>query len=231
MMRLPDIIKDEAADPSTHRIVLAFDRRNNGINVFITKLADGTNSNFWYDLSTTGFFKEVYPEECGVYSAMYFPAANTDHRNLVLGGKDGHIRFFDREFDSDDIGVTDKAIDSYVTLSPIPMSKDLDSTGKLSAFNLMSAGGRAGGSQADSSDIYFKIYTGLTPEGVMEQIIANGIPRVGGTFIAPGRRPNNRRMHKIDGAYLGIKLGNNTLGQSWSFEKFYGTVKPSGRIK
>lgn len=230
-IRLPDIVADEAADPSTHRITLSYDRRNNGINVFITKLSDGTNSNYWYDLATTGFFKEAYPEECGVYSAMYNPATDLDNRGLVLGCTDGYLRVFDRDAKSDDIGDTDEAIDSYVTLSPIPMSEDLDKTGKLTAFNIMSTGGRTGGSQADSDDIYFKVFTALTPEGVMEKIIADGVPRVGGTFIAPGRRANNRRMQKIDGAYLGIKIGNNTITESWSFEKIYGTVRPSGRIK
>lgn len=230
-VRLPDLIKDEAADRSTHRIVLAYDRRNNGINVFITLLADGTNSNYWYDLTTKGFFKEQYPEECGVYSAMYYPAADIDNRGLILGGKDGYLRVFDRDAKSDDIGDTDVAIDSYVTLAPIPLSDDPDRTGKFTGWNLTMAGGKSGGSQADSDDVYFKAYTSLTAENILEQIVADGIPRVGGTFTAPGRRANNRRMQKIDGAYLGIKLGNNTLGQSWSFEKFYGRVKPSGRIK
>ena len=230
-IKLPDIVKDEDADPSTHRITLGFDKRNNGINVFITKLSDGTNSNYWYDLATEGFFPEEYPEECGVYSTAFYPATDTDNRGLVLGCKDGYMRVFDRDAKSDDIGGTDEAIDSYVTLAPIPLSQDSDNKGKFTAFNIMSAGGRSGGSQADSDDIYFKAYTGVTPEEIIEKIIADGIPRVGGTFTAPGRRANNRRMQKITGAYLGIKLGNKTAAQSWSFEKFYGTVKPSGRIK
>ena len=230
-MRLPDLIADEAADRSTHRIVLGYDRRNNGISVFITKLSDGTNSNWWYDLTTKGFFPESYPEECGVYSAKYYGAADSDNRGLILGGKDGYLRTFNRDAASDDIGATDEAIDSYVTLAPIPLAKDLDYTGKLTAYNIMTAGGKASGSQTDSDDVYFKIFTSLTPDGILEKITADGVPRAGGTFTAPGRRANNRRMHKIDGAYLGIKLGNNTAGESWSFEKFYGTISPSGRIK
>jgi hypothetical protein len=226
-MRLPDLVKDEAADPRSHRISLGFDRRNNGINVFITHLSSGTNSNWFYDLSTEGFFPESYPNQCTVYSSFYYPANNPEDKDLLVGSLDGYIRRFDRNTKSDDIGASDKAIDSYVTLEPYPMSKDLDRTGKLTAYNLMSSGGP----QADFDDIYFKVYTDLTPEGVIKKMMANGIPRAGGTFVAPGRRSNNRRMHKIDGAYLGIKLGSNTIAQSWSFEKFYGTIKPSGRIK
>lgn len=230
-LRLPNIIKDEDADPSTHRISMEYDRRNNGINIFITKLSDGTNSCWWYDLATEGFFPETYPEECGMYSAFYYPAADADNKGVLVGGKDGYIRTFDRDAKSDDIDDADEAIDSYVTLAPIPMTNDLDTKGKLSAFNIMTSGGRSGGSQADSNDVYFKVYTGSTPERIMEQLAANSAPRVGGTFIAPGRRANNRRMQKIDGSYLGIKLGNNTIAESWSFEKFYGRISPSGRIK
>lgn len=230
-LRLPDIVSDEAADPSTHRITMSYDRRNTGINVFITKLSDGTNSCWWYDLATEGFFPEEYPEECGMYSAFYYPAADTDNRGVLVGGKDGYIRTSDRDAKSDDIGDTDEAIDSYVTLAPIPLTNDLDTTGKFTAFNIMTSGGKSGGSQTDSDDVYFRAYTGLTPESIIEQLSANSAPRVGGTFVAPGRRANNRRMQKIDGAYLGIKLGNNTIAESWSFEKFYGRVSPSGRIK
>ena len=49
---LPDLIKDRAADPSTHRITMAYDRRDYGIHICITKLSDGTNYNYWYDLKT-----------------------------------------------------------------------------------------------------------------------------------------------------------------------------------
>ncbi len=230
-LRLPDLVEDESADNSTHRITMSYDRLNNGVNIFIVKTSDGTNSNWWYDLRTQGFFPETYPEEAAAYSSFYYAAADTDNRGVLVGGQDGYIRTFDRSAKSDDAGASDEAIDSYVALEPYPMGKDLDHTGKLTAFNLMSSGGRSGGSQSDSSDTYFKVYAELTPEGVMEKIIADGIPNVGGTFTAPGRRTNNRRMQKIDGSYLGIKLGNNTIAESWSFEKFYGTIMPSGRIK
>lgn len=230
-LRLPDLVKDEAAEPSTHRISMTYDRSNNGINIFVTKLSDGTNSCWWYDLATEGFFPESYPEECGAYSAFYYPAANTGNRGILVGCRDGFLREFDRDAKSDDIGDADEAIDSYVTLAPIPLTNDLDTKGKLSAFNIMTSGGKTGGSQSDSDNVYFKIYTALTPENVMEQLSAGSAPRVGGTFIAPGRRANNRRMQKIDGAFLGIKLGNNTVAESWSFEKFYGRISPSGRIK
>jgi hypothetical protein len=222
-VRLPDLVADEAADPSTHRISLQFDRRANGIGVYITKLSNGENSNWFYDLLTDGFFPESYPTECGVYSSFYYPANNSKYKGLILGGKDGHLRVFDRDAMSDDVGDTDEAIDSYVTLSPVPLSKDLDKNGEFSGWNIMAGG--------DSSDIYFKAYIGRTPDEVIDKIVAAGYPAVGGNFAAPGRRANNKRTQKITGAYLGIKLGNNTASESWSFEKFYGTVKPSGRIK
>ncbi|GAG84411.1 unnamed protein product, partial [marine sediment metagenome] len=64
-IKLPNLVKDlvggEKIDNSTHRITLAYDRDRAGILVCITKVDDGTNSNYFYDLRTEGFFPEDYP--------------------------------------------------------------------------------------------------------------------------------------------------------------------------
>ena len=124
---LPAIVRDETADTSTHRITLAYDRTRSGILVCITKLSDGSNSNYFYDLKTEtadeagGFFPETYPDECGPYSLFYYPANDPANRDLLVGCKDGYIRKFDPTANDDDIGGSDQAIDSYVTFGPMKL--------------------------------------------------------------------------------------------------------------
>ena len=91
-MVLPNIINDEAADPSTHRITMGYDKKRHGIVVAITVLASGVNSNYFYSFKTQGFYSESYPEECGAYSLLYYNANDPAYADLLVGSKDGYIR-------------------------------------------------------------------------------------------------------------------------------------------
>ena len=230
-VRLPDLINDEAADPSTHRITMAYDRKRSGIIICITKLTDGTNSNYWYSLRTGGFFPESYPDECGVYSAFYYAADATSYKDLVVGCYDGYIRKFDNSAKDDDTGASDQAIDAYVTFGPILLGDGAYRKGKFTAPNLITAGGAPGGSQSDSNDVAFKIFASDDAEKIIEDMAANTGAKISGTFKSPGRRPGNTCKQKVKAAYVGIKLANNTSAETWALDKFIGTIIPSGRIR
>ena len=230
-IRLPNLIADEDADSSTHRITMGYDRKRVGILICITKMSDGTNSNYFFDLRSGGFFPESYPVECGVYTSFYYAATNEDYRELLFGCRDGYIRKFDNSAKSDDRGDTDAAINSYVNFGPVPLSNDPSKEGKFTSPDLITAGGGASGSQSDSDDVAFKMFTARSAEKLLELLFANGNPKLGGTFKAPGKRISNKRSQKIRGTYLGIRLENTTLDKSWGFEKFIGKVLPSGRQK
>ncbi|KKK52668.1 hypothetical protein LCGC14_3102590, partial [marine sediment metagenome] len=83
-MVLPNIIDNEAADPSTHRITMGYDKKRHGIVVAITLLADGSNSNYFYSFKTKGFYQESYPNQCGPYSIFYYDANNTTYADLLV---------------------------------------------------------------------------------------------------------------------------------------------------
>ena len=231
-VRLPGIVATEGVDPSTHRIVLAYDKDQIGILVFITKLSDGTNSNYFYDLRTNGFFPDAYPTACSVFSAYHYDAVDDTYRKLMLGSYDGFIRYFNPSKKSDVGTSADVAINSYVKFGPVPLSQSPDRQGVISGLNLVSAGGGVtGGSQSDSNDVSFSVFTAKSAEEAIEKLYANTGPNFAGTFYAPGVRMGGIRNQKAKGAYLGIRLYNDTLAQSWGFEKMYGSVKQSGRIK
>jgi len=237
--RLPNLVKDMDADTSTHRITLAYDRFREGIVITITKLSDGTNNNWFYSPLVAsegngagGFFPETYPDSCGVYAMYDYQANNEDYKGLLLGCADGYIRVFDSNAKSDDIGASDQAINSYVTLGPIAMFQDAgDQQGKFSMCNIVTAGGGAGGTQPDSDDVSYKVFADTNAEKLLELMVADGTPKFGGTFTAPGRRSSNKSLHRVLGSFIGFKLSNTTLDESWSFEKLIGTVVKSGKVK
>ncbi len=230
-IRLPNLVNDEDADPSTHRITLGYDRLKSGIVICITKLADGSNSNYFYDLRVSSLFPETYPDECACYAQLFYSANNNAYKDLLIAGKDGYIRKFDPTAKSDDVGASDQAIDSYVTQGPIPMADDPKFEGKLVGLDAVTAGGAAGGSQSDSDDIIFDVWAGKSAAEIIEKLSADTNPNVAGTIIAPGRRRGSNIKRKVKGVYLGIKLQNNTAGETWGYEQLLIDLKKSGRFK
>jgi len=226
---LPAIVTDEATDPSTHRITMGYDRKRRGVLVCITKLSDGTNSNYWYDLRTGGFFPESYPTACGVYSIFHYAANNTSYEDLLLGCKDGYIRKFDDTAKDDDSGASDTKISSYCTLPIQPLAPDGDHEGKLTSLTVTTAGGAAGGDFSDTDGVSYELHKGDDAETVLEDIVDGATALESGALSGTGRKERIRK--RVRGAYLGIKLYNNTDSETWAIEKVEGNIEPGGKLK
>ena len=224
---LPDIIKDEAADPSTHRIIMEYNRIDYGIHICITKLSDGSNSNYWYDLKTEGFFPEIWPDECGAYSLFYYAANDTSLRDILVGCKDGYLRKFDKTAEDDNIGGSDQLIDSYAVLGPIQLSDGIND-GTLGNINIISAGGISGGGD-DSNDIDFSVFSARTSEHITKDITV-ATAKYSGVFSSPGYQKGNKDRRKARGRFGAIKIGNDTATETWGFEKLTLDVKQIGRV-
>ena len=224
---LPDIVKDEAADPSTHRITMEYNRIDYGIHICITKLSDGSNSNYWYDLKTEGFFPETYPDECGAYSLFYYAANDTTLRDILVGCKDGYLRKFDKTAEDDNIGGSDQLIDSYAVLGPIQLSDGIND-GTLGNINIISAGGISGGGD-DSNDIDFSVFSARTSEHITKDITA-ATAKYSGTFNSPSYQKGNKDRRKARGRFGAVKIGNDTATETWGFEKLTLDVKQIGRV-
>lgn len=227
-LNLPQIIKDEGVDPSTHRICMGYDRKHLGLVIIITKISDGTNSNYWYDLRTQGFFPESCPKECAGYSVFNYQANNEDYSGLLIGCKDGYIRKFDDTAKDDDIGVSDEAIDSYCTIIQ-PLGDNEEKEGKLTSLTITTAGGASGGDFSDTDGVSYEYHKADNAETVLENIIDGDTAFSSGTLSGTGRQ--NRIRKKLRGAYLGLKLYNNTANETWAVEKITGEIKPAGKIK
>lgn len=228
-MSLPSLVEDKNVSVSTHRITMIYDRIRVGILVCITRVEDGSNSNYWYSLKTGGFFPEVYPDECGAFSLSNYDSTDTTYRKLLIGCNDGYIRTFDEATKSDNVGATDEAIDSYVTFGPINLGKDKGEA-NIGSIDIVVAGGFTGGSKSDSNDIDYSVFTSLNAENLKEQLDAGSDPRISGVASISGPRGGtNRRTAR--GVYACIKLGNNTVAETWGMESLSFVINKHGKVK
>jgi hypothetical protein len=226
-MVLPDLINDEAADPTTHRITMGYDKKRHGIVVCVTVLATGVNSNYFYSFKTKGFYPESYPNECGPYSIFYYDANDTTYADLLVGCKDGYIRKFDNSAKDDDVGGSDDAISSYVTYPITPLSNVEDQDGKLTELVFDLSGGAAGGDAGDTDGVSYEL--GSDAETVLEDIIDGATAFTSGTLSGTGRQ--NKIRPRMRGAYAGLKLYNSTASETWAINRvLYGTQK-AGRVR
>ena len=227
-IHLPDLLSDEDVDATSHRITMGYDIKRHGIVICITKLSDGTNSNYWYDLRLKGFFPETYPNECGAYSQYYYSANDNDLADLLVGCKDGYIRKFDNDKD-DNIGNTTQLIDSYAVWPVQHLSEDNDKEGKLTSLTVELAGGGAGVPFSDTDGVTYEIHVADDAETLIENIISGDVPHSTGTLTGSGRKARIRA--RVRGAWLGLKFLNSTKSQTWAINRVYGVITPAGRIK
>lgn len=226
----PDFVKDLAYDPSLHRLTMEFDRLRNGILIAKTTTATGGNSCWWYSLRTGGLFPESYPTQCGPFSLFWYEAMDPDYRGLLFGCNDGYTRYHDDSSIDDNIGATDEAVTSYVTLGPIKLGGE-NREGKITSMVGVTTGGSSGGSENDSSDVAYKIFVDRTADGILEKLSADSAPTVTGTISAPGRPRGSKKKQPIKGVWAGIRLENSTLAETWGFDTLILGVKDAGRIK
>jgi hypothetical protein len=226
-IRLPGLIDDEAAGPDTHRITMSYDKRRAGILTSITKLSDGSNSCYWYDFRTNGFFPESYPNACGAYSSILYNAIDANFKQVMYGCADGYIRYHDDAAKDDGVTSGAQAIESYVTFGPFLMSSSAINEGKITGFDLILGGG---GSSPESDGAQYELYTGTSAQEVVKRMAAGSpIAAAGGTSISGRQRKTFKR--KVRGVYCGIKVKNITLAQTWAMEQALITIAKAGRLR
>lgn len=208
---------------------MGYDIKRHGIVICITKLSDGSNSNYWYDLKLKAFFPEVYPDECGPYSLCYYAANDNDLADLLVGCKDGYIRKFDDSKKDDDVGPTDDAISSYAVWPIQHLAEDNDKEGRLTSLTIELTGGASGGTFSDTDGVSYDIHVADDAETLIEDIKDGATPFTTGTLSGTGRKA--RLRVKVRGAWLGLRLYNSTASETWAVNKIYADIKEVGRIK
>lgn len=228
----PDFVKDLAYNVSTYRIVIGYDRKRNGIKIQRTTLATGANTGWWYDLKTKALYPESYGStEHGIFSMFHYEAVDPDYNVLLLGCNNGYL-YYENDSATDDTLADDsaQAIDSYITFGPIKLGEE-NQEGKVNSLVGVLAGGGSGGSETDSDDIAFKIWTELSADRISERFSANSGQNVSGTIKAPGRWRGNQFRRSIRGMFAGLRIGNSTAGETWGLERLLLGIKRAGRMK
>ena len=221
---LPAIFADEMLDPTLYRVVMGFDRERFGILICITKLSDGSNSNYWLDLRTGGFFPESYPSAQGAYSLHYYNADDDDYQHLLIGCKDGYIRYF-KDTQKDDDGTT---ISSEVVFSPQALASDVMFEGRILGATIIAAGGASGGQYGDTDGFTLKFHTGKDAETAAEKALNSATAFLSVAISGGGRKTKIRQ--KIAGAYV-VPVIQSIASQTWGFERLAAEVQPIGRVR
>lgn len=230
--KLPTLVEDLGLDPDTDTVTMGYDQRHHGLNISITVAATGSNNNFFYSLLTEGFFPETYPTEDGVHSMWYYNADEPNSRKLMLGCNDGSIRKFDDDNKSDDNGTdaaaSTTAISSEVLLGPQRLSRDDNRKVLLKRVRVTTGGGGADGTQPDTDSLSYEAYGDDTGAGVLEKYDA-GTFISSGTISVPGSSAS--LPLRLKAAFMGFKLFNDTLDETWAFENLFGEAEKRGRVR
>jgi len=219
-MVLPEMFN--SVQPDTHRVTLDLDRNNDGVNIFITTLATGGNSNYFYSLKTKGFFPMTLPADCAVYSTCRYDSLDRDYEGLLMGCTDGYIRVFDPDTTNDEITSTTQAIDANFTL-PVVQSEDGNNEVKLISETVTLSGGASSGAYSDSDGVTMEIYTADDAETVIEDIEDSASPLHSETITGSGRA--NRIRDRAKGGAVALRFQNSTASETFSIERVSADIR------
>lgn len=222
---IPTLVPDWAADPSTHRIVLAYDSDRACIVITRTTLFTGANTSYVYNLLTQSYYPEELPNDCGVYCAHSYDSNDPTYKTLLLGCTDGYLRRYDdaRAYDETDTAIA--TITAYAGWV-VKLTGDDDEDAVLNHITVETAGGVSTVSivSSDSVDLYF--YTGDDADSIVENMAYNTLAFYSVNFSGTGVHPKERV--RVRTKYLGIKAYGNVTGQTWAINRISGDVEQTG---
>jgi len=223
-------------DGDWHHVVVAVDRTNGLCQVWVDGVA-GTAADISSVTGSINNTKSLFIGSQLVGDTVDFLDGSLDNLliiNRALTQAEVAVLYNGGDGTEDDAlalpeaGTDQTAIDSHVTMGPIQMGAD-GYDGKLTRLTVVTAGGAAGGSQADTDAITVEMYQAETAEEIIEKVVAATSPFASLTLTGPGRgKPSRTRMR---GAFAGIRLKNSTLSQTWALERVLAEVERAGRVR
>jgi len=184
--------------------VMIWDDRDKGLHLFLTKLADQTEStHYFWDARNGSWWKDRFANhDHNPRVAYVLDADDPDDRVLVMGGRDGRIRYFDSSAESDD----STPIKSHIWLGPIgPGDDSLVMLHELEAIVAKT-----------SDDITWEIYVGNT----VEEAIASGVHHTG--LWRAGR--NDSERIRASGRAFFLVISNFEDADRWAIERILATI-------
>lgn len=205
--RLPDeLLCLNAARESVH---LEYDTLHRGVHIFATKRDGSESPHWWFDWEAKSFWRVSIQSDHEPF-AVHERIAWDDCPIVLVGGRDGFIRYFDRQFQVDD---GNNEIDSYCDLGPFHLDPDNLNEGILTELTAVLGVG--------SGDVDYALRTGFSAQEAY-----NATALVTGTWSIDGLNyTTNPRLRGVTGF---LRLSNNTT-KRWFLERITALVKPAGR--
>ncbi len=214
---LPKLISNLGLNRRTDRVTMEYDKDRYGIEISVSQYDGVWSAIFWLDLRTGGVFPEEYQEAHTPTILAYFDSRVKSQRTLLAGCNDGYIRKWDETEKSDDGAA---AIKSEVLLGPI-VGQNIRAKVSLDELSI-----RTG---IDTDSITASVYSGLTAQHLIKNVIDDESPKVSKTFAVDKLLPSIRQH--VEAVAVGIKLSNDSVASSWSMEKIDTDIQESGRSK
>lgn len=198
--QVPDRLKKTLSEQTY--VAVCFDSNSNGAYIFTTPDGSATTTHYWYDWERRSYWPVELPKAYDPTKIHYRKDHQTTDMVVLLGGRDGYIRFFDPYCYTDD----GTSIDSYIKLGPFRPSMDQYFNGKFET--MQSTLGETGGS------VGWAVYVGDTNEDCIRQTTAID----SGTWSADTKQYSTRVRVRC-GSFL-IKLSNGSDRQ-WTMEDLH----------
>lgn len=185
---------------------LEYDVKDRGVHIFLTPDSTGTPTHWWLDWQYKGFWPVTLNSDHEPTATCTYQSSAIESAGVVLGGRDGFLRRYDKFAETDD-GTN---FSSYIDIGPIPMGPD-GITGTLVSIDGIMA--------ENSGDVTWSVHPGLTFEATVGASSSDS-----GTWAAginATARPACRGQ-----AYI-LKIAG-TAGSAWAMENVATTVRGSG---
>lgn len=205
--RLPDELL--CLNSSRESIHLEYDTVHRGVHIFVTKRDESASPHWWFDWESKSFWRMSLQTDHEPF-AVHERIAWDDCPVVLVGGRDGYIRYFDRQFQVDD---GNNEIESYCDIGPIHLDPENFDHGLLTEMIGVLGDG--------SGDVDWSIRTGHSAQEAY-----NATAIASGTWTFGGMNPTV--YPRIRGVSAFLRLSNNTTTR-WFMERISAIVKSAGR--
>lgn len=205
-------------DTNTQEVFLSWEPEHTAVGIFIVSRVDATSVHYLYDLRTQGFSPITVPSAQGPTAVYLQGRRSSQVRRLLLGGRDGYVRTFDRDAKGDD----GTAINSYVDFAPQVLGFSDARVGIIHRLDAILA--------EDSGTVDWELRTGPTAEAAYRgRVAASGQWFGGGPSVGGGKQKTVRT--RVRGAWGVMRLSNAVLGETWAVEQIAAEIITGGRVR
>jgi hypothetical protein len=207
--RLPDELL--CLDSEREVVALEYDTLARGVHIFVTRLDGSEGSHWWFDWEHKAFWRvgiHSDHEPFSLYERTYWDDCPT----IILGGRDGKFRAFDRDNQVDD---GNREIESYCLLGPFHLDREGFTEGMVSELQ--------GSIGKDSGPIEWSVLAGSSAE---EAYYSD--PRTTGEWSRSGLNYNARPRCRGVSALVKIAAKPGAL-QRWFLERVTTVIRSAGR--